>query len=39
MPKPVYIICAESAVEDKLTSKHSIFNIVEKVMAFKMQDT
>jgi len=35
MPKPVYIICAESAVEDKVTSKHSLFNIIEKVVAFK----
>ncbi len=38
MPKPVYIICAESAVEDKLTSKHSIFNVIEKVMAFKTEE-
>ncbi|HQU44133.1 MAG TPA: hypothetical protein PK867_15040 [Pirellulales bacterium] len=38
MPKPVYIVCAESAVEDKLTSKHSVFNIIEKVMAFKREE-
>lgn len=33
MAKPLYIICAESAVEDKRTNLLSLFNILEKFTA------
>ncbi len=31
MPTPVYIICCESGVEDRLTNLASLFNIVERI--------
>jgi hypothetical protein len=35
MPKPIYIICAESGVEDKRTNLVSFFNVLEKLSFFR----